>query len=180
MKQFIFTVTLLTFAALLWPTPSLAHGGGTARLTNVEAGPYRLYVWSSPATPRVGETHVTVGVMQVRADGSERPATANVVVTLTSDAASSPIVREAVRGSSAADVYYEADIDVPTAGTWQVTVRAEGEAGTGEASYRQQVLPARGVNWWLVAGVAAVLLLVVGLSRITGRRETPAAVGGAV
>ncbi len=179
MKQRTIQLLFLVLAAALCPAAVLAHGGGTPRLTNVEAGPYRLYVWSSPATPRVGETHISVSVTEVGADGRERAAAANVVVTLTSDAADAAVVREATRGSSAADVYYEADVDVPAAGTWQIIVRAEGEAGAGEASYQQQVLPARRVNWWLVGGVAVVLLLVVGLGRLTGQRQTPAAVGGA-
>ncbi len=175
MKQLTLQILLLALAVVLWPAAVLAHGGGTARLTNIEAGPYRLYVWSSPATPRVGEMHLTVGVT----DGAERAAAANVVVTLTSDIADAAVVSTATRGNSAADVYYEADVDVPVAGTWQINVRAEGAAGTGEASYRQQVLPARRVNWWLVGGAAVVLLLVVGLGRVTGQRETPAAVGEA-
>ena len=180
MKQQTIRLILLTLLACLWPAATFAHGGGTPRLTNVEAGPYQLYVWSSPETPRVGETHITIGVTQRGNDGEERPADVAVQVTLTSDdAVSSPIVREAMRGNTAADVYHEADVEIPAAGTWQISVRAEGEAGVGEANYQQTVLPARSLSWWLVGGVGVALLLAIGLGRLAGRRGTPAAVGGA-
>ncbi|MEZ4620844.1 MAG: hypothetical protein R2867_35780 [Caldilineaceae bacterium] len=40
----------------------LAHGGGTPRLTDVAAGPYRVFTWTQPEPLRVGEVHLTIGL----------------------------------------------------------------------------------------------------------------------
>ena len=40
----------------------LAHGGGTSQLSNAEAGPYRVFAWTTPEPWRAGEVHVTVAV----------------------------------------------------------------------------------------------------------------------
>ncbi len=176
MKRIVVQIAMLILLACLWPAATSAHGGGTPRLTDIEAGPYRLYVWSSPETPRVGEMHITIGVTQLDADGAERPADANVTVTLTPGATAAPLVLEATRGSTAADVYYEGDTKIPAAGTWQITVRAEGEAGVGEASYQQEVLTARRVIWLLIGGVALALVLVILASRLRNSEIPPTSV----
>ena len=50
---------------------AVAHGGGTPRLTNAEAGPYRVYAWSEPDPLLAGDVHLSV-VLTVPAES--RPA----------------------------------------------------------------------------------------------------------
>src|SRR5690606_23754773 len=53
---------------------SSAHGGGTPQLSDVEAGPFRLFVWTSPEPWRAGgEAHVTVAVTSLDDAGQTIP-----------------------------------------------------------------------------------------------------------
>ncbi|MBX3011882.1 MAG: hypothetical protein KF832_10275 [Caldilineaceae bacterium] len=178
MRQFIGIILLL---ALLWPRPGLAHGGGTPRLTNVLIGPYRLFVWSQPEPPRVGEMHFTVAVVEVNgtATATDSAATLDIPVLDATvqihlgalDQPAPTIVRFATRDQALFPQYYETDVAMPTDGQWQARIRVSGPAGSGDANFDFAVLPTRQVNWRMVAGGFALVLLLSLAGRLHGKRK---------
>lgn len=172
--------------AALWlglASPLSAHGGGTPRLTNVPAGPYRVYAWTEPDPWRVGEVHLSIAVTQP-ASAADREAGAQVevpvtdaeiLVTLTpANSASAPIVVQATRQSLLGDYYFEADTDLPAAGVWQITIAVQGEAGSGATEFEIEALEARSLNWTLVLAAGGVLLVIVALIGVWSRNQQPA------
>lgn len=156
-----------------------AHGGGTPRLSDVEAGPYRLFVWTQPEPWRVGEAHVTVAVTlptedaAAAASGEElaQPVVdATVNIEFASPADVGVLQVEASAPTSAGSPTYEADTELAAAGAWQVTVSVMGQDGSGSASFVVDVLPARVVNWPLLIGGAAALVAIVGGMGMWSRR----------
>jgi hypothetical protein len=147
---------------------ALAHGGGTPRLTGAEAGPYRLYAWTTPEPLRAGEIHVTVGVTHFDAQGVERPVTdAAVTVTFVSEqdtGAQVTLQPEIVPGTGG--VYYEADTAAPLEGPYRVQVAAQGDAGSGAAEFGAVVLPAGRNAWGWVTPVGAAVALAVGAAAV--------------
>ncbi len=156
----------------LWPAVAAGHGGGTPQLTDVAAGPYRVFVWTSPEPWQVGEAHTTVAVVKPLADGREEPiddAVVTVVYTLVDDP--DQMIRSAATSTGGATVgFYEADADLRTAGDWRITIEVEGPEGGGEASFVYAVTPSNRMNWWLIGGAALAALVLVGF---LGTRRGP-------
>jgi hypothetical protein len=57
------------------------------------------------------------------------------------------------------------------AGEWQVTIGVSGLQGNGSTSFRQQVLPGDGFNWWLVGAGGLLLLVVVSFWAMSRRQR---------
>lgn len=147
-----------------------AHGGGTPQLTNADAGPYWVSVWTQPEPLRAGEVHVTVAVSEPGdTSASRREAGAPVLgadvqvefsraESSSDEAAGQPIVVYATHENAANKLLYEADLTLPTSGEWQVRVTVEGPAGQGSASFGAIVRAEQDSNWtWaLVLGPAAI------------------------
>ncbi len=180
-------VVLALLSLLLLPSkPSLfAHGGGTSQLANAEAGPYRVFAWTTPEPWRAGEVHVTISVtLPPPADAviddnqlsnmlDEPVSDAIVTVSLIPvDGTSAPIGINAVRQDLLSGAYYEADTELPESGNWQVFVDVGGPLGEGRVDFMVTVLPTRRVNWlWLGLGAGALIgiLTLIGMRR--GRME---------
>lgn len=157
----VFALVLVAAAWLGGAGPALAHGGGTPQMTGAEAGPYRLYAWTTPEPLRAGAIHVTVGVTQLDAQGIERAVTdADVAVTfIPVDSASAEVVLQPEIASGTGGVYYEADTDAPLEGAYRVQVSATGGAGSGAAEFRAAVLPAARSVWpWAIGAAAGVVV----------------------
>lgn len=164
----------LILAALLPFSPLSAHGGGKQQIAGEPAGPYRVYVWTSPDPWRVGEAHTTVAVTRLLAGGEETPATGlEVFVTYAQGSASERVL--AVEQTGAQQGYYEADGAVAASGDWQMAVAVSGAEGEGAVSFREEVLPANDFNWWLIGGGVLLALLLVGFlgTRKAGLGERP-------
>lgn len=168
-RVFLKLIWLAVLLTASWPGGVLAHGGGTPRLTDVAVGPYRLFVWSQPEPPRVGEIHFAIVVVEATGDtaASDR-ATAldtpvlDATVQLELRTAANPdqrLARAATRDQALFPQYYETDLEVPAAGTWQASVTVTGPAGAGDARFDFVVLPPRQINWLMVAGGILLLLL---------------------
>ena len=179
----------LIYSAAIAPAyaPVYAHGGGTPRLTNVPVGPYHLYAWSEPDPWRVGEVHLSLAVTKPNPDSSsnqiEIPVTdVDITVTFTPvsynasdvDAVSEPIVITAQRQEFLSDFYFEADPTLPHEGQWQINVEVTGQEGAGSTEFMMETLPARAINWTLVAGAGGVLVVLVVLIAIWSRAQQPA------
>jgi hypothetical protein len=166
---------------MLMPRLAAAHGGGTPRLTDVVAGPYRLFAWTQPEPLRAGDVHVTIGVTLAgeadaapAADLLTQPVTdATVTMRFVAvDGQSETIERAAVLGGVGA-VYYEADASLPTAGPWRFMIEVRGPAGEGRAEFTEEVLAARTVNGTLLAAGGVLFVLLIALIGLWNRRQQP-------
>ena len=178
-------VGILVLGVLLLPSGSslLAHGGGTSQLANAEAGPYRVFAWTTPEPWRAGEVHVTISVTLPPPAGTviddnqlsnmldEPVSDAVVTVSLIPvDGTSAPIGISAVRQDLLGGAYYEADTELPVSGNWQVFVDVGGPLGEGRVDFMVTVLPAQRVSWlWLGLGAGALIgiLGLIGMRRST-------------
>lgn len=150
--------------------PLYAHGGGVPRLTDVVAGPYRIFAWTQPEPLRVGEMHLSIAVVKGERSNTslDEPVTdAAVTVDLqpvTGDQA--PVQVLAALQPQLGNYYYEADATLPTAGDWRFTIKISGALGEADATFVGQVSAARQINWMLVIGggvLFGALLLLIGL-----------------
>lgn len=144
---------------------SNAHGGGTPQLSDVMAGPFRIFVWTSPEPWRAGgEAHVTVAVTSLDAAGQTIPVDdAAVAIELApSDAPEQAIVLTATPLAGAGAGFYEGDTSLAQAGEWEVSVRVSTVVGAGDARFVYQVQPGSQINWLLWLGAALAVLAVVG------------------
>lgn len=157
------------------PSTVLAHGGGTPQLTDADAGPYRVFAWTEPEPWRADEVHLTVVVTlpppadsvvddSVVNNQLAKPVNdANVGVGFISLENSElgfdlPAQLQALGNNTS----YELDTTLPAAGLWQIDISVDGPDGQGEASFQIEALPARELNWTLILGGVALMLLAVG------------------
>lgn len=171
-------VAVLWAVNLVWvAAPLYAHGGGVPRLTGEPAGPYRIFVWSQPEPLRVGDIHLSIGLVRAEAEGSQaadaldEPVTdATVTVSLQPVAENArPIRTLAVLQEQLGSYYYEADATLPTAGDWRITIDVSGDLGDGSAAFVGAVASAREVNWLLLIAAGLLLLCLLGLIGLWNR-----------
>lgn len=156
-------LALLLLASAFVVRAVAAHGGGTPRLTNHDIGPYWISVWTAPQPPREGVLHITIAVAEPgEAAGQQAGAPvlgATVDVTLTPPASGLATVYDsATNEQSANKLFYEADVIVPVAGEWLVTVAVQGPEGEGQAQFPLIIEPARAGNWFLWGGVGLLAI----------------------
>jgi hypothetical protein len=159
--------------------PAQAHGGGEPQVVNAQVGPYRVSAWTQPEPIRVGTMHLSVGVSESPGPGSSGEETGDLVldaavrVQMNPMSRSGPgLVTSATREDAMNKLLYEADMELPAEGQWQVVISVEGAAGTGSTSFNIEVLPAsdsntltalgtfRALGWPVWAGLALVLVTV--------------------
>ena len=146
-KKILFSkiYVLLLLAVALLPAPLLAHGGvGIQHLNNVPAGPYRVYVWSDPEPPQVGEYHVTIALTE-NIEGDKTGLAggpvldAYVIVELTHLESGSTFSARATHDDALNKLFYEASFEPAKQGNWSVQVRiAPPGCEAGENSGSQQ------------------------------------------
>jgi hypothetical protein len=157
-------VLLLLFLAMpakvVW-----AHGGGVPRLTNAEAGPYWVSVWTQPDPLQVGQAHVTVAVSQPSESTGGRQEAGPPVLNARVQVQFSPLdhVGEsllvlATHEGAANKLFYEADLEFPETGQWQATVEVAGPEGSGKVGFEAQVYPQKSANWLWLGGVGVLAL----------------------
>lgn len=163
---------------LAFPLAALAHGGGTPRLTNAPAGPYRLYAWSDPEPWRAGEVHLSLAVTQPDPNNSnqtgaqvETPVTDAEIAVILTPAGGDPIRLAAKPQPFLNDFYFEADTILPSAGQWEVAIVIDGPAGQGRNSFQIEALPPRTLNLPLLGAGIGVLLLVAALAGLWSRSQ---------
>lgn len=160
-------------AKIVW-----AHGGGTPQLTNAEAGPYWVSVWTQPEPLRVGQAHITVAVSEPGdSPGGRREAGSPILGALVQvefkplDRKGETLAAAATHEGAANKIFYEADLDLPATGRWQVAIGVEGPAGAGSASFDTDVSPPSTFNWTWIGGLGLVVLAGVWLAqRYRGQR----------
>jgi hypothetical protein len=174
----------LALLALSGTQPAMAHGGGTPQLTNAEAGPYLVSVWTEPDPIRVGNFHVTIAVLESPAPSSSERESGDPVLDAMVQVNLKPIsetgksfVAYATRENAVNKMLYEADLDLASEGQWRVDIQVEGPAGTGSTGFDIEAAPpsvfnaAGGVPWPVWAGGLGLALLGVGWSVLTFRSQ---------
>jgi hypothetical protein len=147
-----------------------AHGGGTPQLTNVRVGPYGVSVWTQPEPLRVGVVHLTVAVAEPLTPAAGQsvevgPPVLNAVVQLELkplDRLHQTLVVPATHQAAVNKFFYEADLDLPAAGQWEVRVLVNGPAGAGDARFEVEVLPPSTFSGWFLGSGLVVVLLAFG------------------
>ncbi len=176
------TVIGLVALGVLGSAASLyAHGGGIPQLIGEVAGPYRIFAWTQPEPLRVGEFHLSIGVIKGEigdtastdsADGAldEAVTDATVLIHLLPVAQDvAGLTVPALLQEQLGRYYYEADATLPTPGEWRFTIDVSGPLGEGEAEFVSLVAAAREINWLLIGGAAFLLLCLLGLMGLWNR-----------
>ncbi len=163
-------VWLLVAIVLCLPVPALAHGTGKPQLNNVDAGPFRLTVWTSPDPMRVGEVHVAVIVKPQAGTGNgavESAADLRVEVTvIPANGTAPPLVQNAARQETFLQTYYESYFDLSTVGEWQTRIVVSSAAGVGEVEFPMQVFARQQIPWELALGLLILLVSLIGAVRV--------------
>ncbi len=163
---FFVALGLLLLLALCLPAPLSAHGGSLPRVSDVEAGPYRLFVWAEPVPALEGEVNFTVAVTEIPAqkDAQALPVLeADVQISLERvDGTGRTLAGQATHAEAINKLMYETYIDVPTAGVWRTTVTVDSPLGLAETSFEFDVLPGPGMDWtWPTVGALGLVILIV-------------------
>ena len=159
------TLTLLLVLSLIFSAPSvLAHAGvGTQQINNQDIGPYRIWVWSDPEPPVVGNYHVAVALTESLENdpngfAGESILNADVVVEMEHQASGVQLIAQATHEDAVNKLFYEAIFAPQQTGTWEIRVIVQGPDGPVQTSYSDEVeTPA--FPWMAVGGGILALLL---------------------
>ena len=155
---------LLLFACLflLFVSQLRAHGGGDLVAGPIAVGPYTVSVWLNPPDPWATEPiHFTVGVA---APGDGRPVLdAQILVDMIalsdqSLVASAPATTE----NSVNKLFYETDLEVMEAGTYETVFHISGPEGEGVLKVEIDVRSPSKVNWLFLGLAGLVIILILG------------------
>ncbi len=196
--QLSVTMLVLLFAALS-PSQLLAHAGvGIQHLNNVLAGPYRVFVWSDPEPPTVGEYHVTVALTEnIEGDATGLAGApildAFVTVEITHVETGETLSARATHDDALNKLFYEASFAPDEGGAWSVQVRiapaacAPTEGGDGGSSsqasdcenvqtvaYEDEILP-KAFPWRALFGGLLSILLFLGAALLYWKTQPAAA-----
>lgn len=168
-----------------------AHGGGTPRLVNAEAGPYRVFAWTSPEPLRTGTIHISIAITLPVEDGEDvEKLEGNQLAQAVTDAVVQillePAPAQTDRQSASSDdklhleaklgatnrIYYETDAELPHAGVWLTKIYVEGDVGRGETSFVSDVQPPLFINWSIVGGAGGVIIALLIFNRMRVRHNS--------
>lgn len=171
-RRFLACLPVLVLGSLLalgLPGKAAAHGGGTPQLANTRAGPYWMSVWTQPDPIRAGKAHFTVAVARPPADPSAAAEPGPPVLDAVVEVQLAPVGRPrsvlvvpATHQTAANKLWYEADVDLPSAGRWLATVAVHGPDGSGSAGFEIEVLPPARFPAWTLFGGAGLAVLAAG------------------
>ena len=161
-NRILFFATAL-FASFLVAMIVHAHGGGTPRLVNEPLDPYWLSVWTYPEPPQVGELHVTAAL--ARSDTGEPVTEPAITLHARGVSRHDDITATMSHNDAATPYFYEADFEVPYAGSWTIELVVKEGDWEERASFPLTVQPAPidknlirlaafvtfvflGIGWW--------------------------------
>ncbi|MXY91864.1 MAG: hypothetical protein F4047_04855 [Caldilineaceae bacterium SB0670_bin_27] len=194
-------ILLLLLSGILLPAPLLAHGGvGVQHLNNVPAGPFRVYVWSDPEPPQVGEYHVTVALTENMEGDSTGLAggpvlDAVVTVELTHEESGETLSARATHDDALNKLFYEASFEPARQGNWSVrvsilppgcaTAQGSSEQQGGDSglsceseqvvSFQDEILP-KAFPWRALLGGILSILLIMGAVVLYWATKPPTAI----
>ncbi|MDE0337406.1 MAG: hypothetical protein OXI80_07035 [Caldilineaceae bacterium] len=194
-------ILLLLLSGILLPAPLLAHGGvGVQHLNNVPAGPFRVYVWSDPEPPQVGEYHVTVALTEnIEGDSTGLAGgpvlDAVVTVELTHEESGETLSARATHDDALNKLFYEASFEPAHQGNWSVrvsilppgcaTAQGSSEQQGGDSglsceseqvvSFQDEILP-KAFPWRALLGGILSILLIMGAVVLYWATKPPTAI----
>lgn len=159
---------VLAILTLILPAPLFAHGGSLPRVSDVESGPYRLFVWAEPVPAVAGEINFTVAVTEIPAQKDAQAAPvldADVQIRVERvDGTGRLLSGQATHAEAVNKLMYETYIDMPTAGVWRATVTVDSPQGVADTAFEFDVFPGPGVDWtWPAVGAVGLVALIVGV-----------------
>ncbi len=135
--------------------------GGTPRLTNAEAGPYVVSVWTQPDPPQVGQLHVSIAVM--------KPPTREVILGANVQLFVEPVTHpgqttstQARHEAGANALLYHDTIELSQPGRWQISILIDGPEGPGSTAFFLQVEPPGAINWLKLGSAGILFVLAIG------------------
>ena len=138
---------LLVFVSAVLPRQIYGHSGGEPEVSEVTVGPFVLYVWLDPVPAIVGEQHVTVSVNTAVKGAVEETAPlleADVTVTaFPSSNSNLVVIAEATHDQAANKLFYEARLELPTAGSWQLLIEISSGPNTATFEFPLEVEEAK-------------------------------------
>jgi len=182
-RRFLSFFSLLCLLVLAVPIVG-AHGGGTPQLTNTEVGPYWISVWTQPDPPQVGDLHLTAALAEpgvLSASLKEAgPPILNALIEVQLQPLDRPgeiISAVASHESAVNKLFYEADLDVPYPGRWEVTLLVSGpDGGSGTVNFELEVVEGSTINmsWLLIRAMVIFMAAVIWVMRGAFRPNPPA------
>jgi hypothetical protein len=154
-------VTLGLWAACGSRAPASADHIGVLQLNGDAAGPYVVSAWTQPSPVRVGSGAVTIAVMRPASRVALTDVSVRVTATRPEDAGDRVAI-EASRGRDPLGIRYLADLDLPAAGRWRITVAVRGPDGAGSVDFPLEVKGGSRSGWLpFMLGAAGVVGLLV-------------------
>ncbi|MFK7801337.1 MAG: hypothetical protein AB8G95_06885 [Anaerolineae bacterium] len=160
---------VLGILLVVQPARVLGHNGGEPRLVDVQAGDFRLSVWTLPVPLVTGEQNFIVFVAESAEDDENsfvRANTpvldANIELTLIRDNGGESLTVSPDHERATNKLFYETYFELEEAGSYTGIVSVEHNGKMGEAGFSFEV--AQGlieINWFRYSGFA-VLLVAVG------------------
>ncbi|MEM7031403.1 MAG: hypothetical protein AAF629_17710 [Chloroflexota bacterium] len=162
-------VVLLLLMLLSYVRPEIsAHGGGTPQFVNADIGPYWISTWMRPSPPTTDEFHLTVALTEptdpTAALREAGPPILNATIQIQLQLVSDTTIRVsgiASHENATNKFLYEADLNLPQAGTWQGEIIVEGpDGGQGTILFETTSINAAPINiaWIILAGVVIFAL----------------------
>ena len=165
---FLFLLTI-GFWLILQPNAAIAHNGGEPRLVDVEAGDFRLSVWTLPVPLETGELNFIVFVAESSTEGENAFVRANTPVLdadieliIEPDSGGEPLIVKPDHERATNKLFYETYFELEEAGSYTAFVTVESDGKVGEAGFSFEL--AQGlveINWFRYSGIA-VLIVAVG------------------
>lgn len=123
--------------------PVHGHSGGEPVIAEAPAGPFVLYVWLDPAPAVAGEQHVTISV-NAPAPGTvdETVPVLDAEVRVSATAAGDPdlvVSAPATHAQAANKLFYEARLELPQSGSWQLAIAIATETETATLEFGLEV-----------------------------------------
>ena len=154
--------------------PAWAHGitGGAPQLLDQPVGQYFVSVWTAPVPAAVGALHVTIALHGGPAGGVVVGAGIEVIVR---DKTGAVLATVLAREGDANKFFYEADVDMPAAGEFDVEVLVKEPRAAGSAYFALLVgadalrAPTPGRGW--LAGLAALVALALAGAVVALKRK---------
>jgi hypothetical protein len=143
---------------------ALAHAGvGTQQINNQDIGPYRIWVWSDPEPPVVGNYHVAVALTESLDNdpngfAGESILNADVVVEMEHQASGLQLIAQATHEDAVNKLFYEAIFAPQQTGTWEIRVIVQGPDGPVQTSYSDEI-ESPAFPWMAVGGGLLALAL---------------------
>ena len=169
-SKLIFSLLLVIgILLILHPNPAAAHNGGEPRLVDVEAGDFRLSVWTLPVPLETGELNFIVFVSESSTEDENafiRANTpvldANIELFIEPEGGGERLVVNPDHELATNKLFYETYFDLLEPGRYTAFVSVESDGKRGEAEFSFEL--AQGsieINWFRYSGIA-VLCVAVG------------------